>query len=294
MNRSSRRTCIALALLLAAPAQAQTSSPQTPAPPARPATPGVHARVEQAFSAARQRVLAGSADEAARDELVAAIRGAYGALAAATPDTLGVRARLVAEVEDLFTRARFAHIAAEELDALHVDLLDARLCDTLAETERNPTESGLDPLAAAVRELAEAAQPLDPATADWRARAESRLAALRRDKKFEPAAFSALRELFDDARAERAETLLERHALDKGASPSDFARARNALSDRLETEAQKSPEARELQKKLVAAIDALQKRAAEGALTHADFEALRQQMTHRARAVLAEKTSPRG
>ncbi len=294
MNRHSRRTLIILATLLALPVEAQVAAPRSQSAPAKPAAPGLRTRIDLALEAARARVLAGDLDKAAYEELVTAIRESFGGLEHATPDASSVRARLVAAVDDIYTRARSARIAPDEFAALRVDVLDAELASTLAETSAHPAETGLDPLTAGLKELADAAQAVDPATSEWRARAEALLAGLRKKAVVEAADLVPLGEELAHARALRAEALLEKHATEKVATPTDFARARNHIADHLELQSKHDPKARELQKKLLAALDALEHRAGESGLTRADFDELRKQLTLRARAALADEQKPRG
>ncbi len=300
MNINSRHSLAILAVLLALPVQAQTPEPRPqggpakPVAPVKPGAPAAQPRTEAALEAVRTKVLAGDADRAAYEELVAAIRGSYGNLGQSTPDAITVRSRLVAAVDDIYARAKQAKIAPEEFSALKVDLLDAQLEDTLAGMATTPGEKGVDALAAGVKQVADASQELDPGTAEWRTRAQALIDGLKKKATPEPVDLEPLREELAHARAMRSEVVLEKRATSKGATQTDFTRARNHLSDLLELQARNDPEARELQKKLVSAIDDLEHRAAEAALTKADFESLRKELVQRGRMALAERSKPHG
>lgn len=123
---------------------------------------------------------------------------------------------------------------------------------------------------------------------------QSLLARLKQQAVPEPADLAALQEELAFARMLRAESLLEKHATSKGANPTDFARARNHVSDLLELQSRRDPEARELRKRLLAAIDELEQRAAQATLTRADFESLRKDLAQRGATAPAEKQKPHG
>jgi len=295
MNSTSRRCLSVLAILLALPAQAQTPAPAKPkgaAPKAESPTPS--ARIATGLEAMRAKVLAGDADRAAYEELVGAIKADYAALEQSTPDANTVRTRLVAGIDDMYSRAKESKIAPEEFTALKADLLDAHLADTLAALAAKPDGKGLEALATSVGQLADASAELDPGTAEWRAHAQTLLDGLKKEAKLEPAALEPLREELAHARAMRWEAVLEKRATAKAATPTDFMRARNHVSDLLELQSQKDPGARELQQKLLATIDDLEQRAAGAALTKADFESLRKEIAQRGRTALAEKAKPKG
>lgn len=320
MNSTSRHALALLALLLALPAQAQEPKPKPkpapqpapqpapepapqPAPdgepgrqtpPAKPLAPATQSRVETALDAVRQKVLAGEADRSAYEDLVAAIRGSYGPLEQSTPNAVTVRARLVEAVDDIYARAKRAKIAPEEFAALRVELLDADVECALAALATAPDAKSLESFGAAYKPLADAAQELDPTAAEARTRMQALLDGLKKKPALEAADVEPLHEELAHARALRSESLLEKRATAKGATPTDFARARNHVSDLLELQARRDPDVSGLQKKLVAAIDELERRAAEGMLTRADFESLRKEITQRGRTALTEKGKPHG
>src|SRR5689334_17460148 len=291
MNSQSRPFLILMALPLALPARAQEPKPVPPAAPAAPAAPakeatGARSRIDSAFEALRQKALAGDKDRAAYQELVAAIRGGYGVLEHATPNTEVVRKRLSLAVDDLFERSQRAKIAPEELGALRVELLDADLQCLLAQLAAQPNAQGLEALSASYKQLADAVGELDPSAAEGRTRAQALLDGLKSKPAVEPADLEPLTEELAHARAQRAEVLLEKRAVAKGATKTDYARARDHVSDLLELQSKRDPEARELQKKLVGAIEELERRGAESSLTHADFESLRKELAQRGRTAL--------
>lgn len=300
MKSNSRRTLAVLAALLALPVAAQTpaprpqSGPAKPAAPAKPAVPSARARIETGLETMRTKVLAGDADRAAYEELVGAIKSNYAALEQSTPDASTVRARLVAGIDDMYARAKQSKIAPEEFTALKVDLIDAQLADTLAATATNPDAKGVEALSAGVKQLADASQELDPGSAEWRARAQTLLDGLKKEAKLEPAALEPLQQELAHGRAMRWEAVLEKRATAKAATPTDFMRARNHVSDLLELQSRNDPEARELQKKLVGTIDDLERRASEAPLTSADFESLRKELAQRGRTTLPDKAKPHG
>jgi chromosome segregation ATPase len=294
MNSKSRRSLALMAVLLGLPAQAQITKPGTEPAPPKPAAPATQARVEAALESVRQRVLAGDNDRAAYDEAVGAIRSSFENLQASTPDTQSVRSRLVAALDDIYARAKQGQIAAEEFAALRVEVLDASLQDALARLATQSGSGGLKAVESALKQLADAARELDPGTAGWQSRAQALLDELKQKPAAGAAEIEPLQSELAHARALRAEVLLEKHATQKSATATDFARMRNHVSDMLELQARLDPQARELQQKLAAAIDELEQRAAQSQLTRADFESLRKELAQRGRTALAEKHKPKG
>lgn len=308
MNSNSRRYLSVLAILLALPAaQAQTPPPKPPpapapapapekpkSPPAKPeATPG-HARLDVAFDTVRQKVLAGDADRAAYDDLVSAINTSYAALAQSTPDTSTVRTRLVAGLDDIYARAKMGKIAPEEFAALRVEMLDAQMHNLLAEAAAKPGEKGPDMLAKGLKQLADASQEIDPATSEWRARAQTLVDELKKKPAVAAADLEPLTEELTHAATLRSEALLEKRATAKAATPVDFDRVRDHMSDLLEMQAAKDPSANELKAKLSATIDELEQKSSGAALTRTDFEPLRKELAQRGRTAQVEKAKPKG
>jgi hypothetical protein len=303
MNSNSRRYLSVLAILLALPAQAQTPPPKpapAPAPakpkttPAKPESPTPRARIETAFEAARVRVLAGDTDRAPYEELVGAINGSYGALAQSTPDASTVRTRIIAGLDDIYARAKTGKIAPEEFSALRVEMLDAQMHTLLAEAATGTGEKGSDVLGTGLKQLADASQELDPATMEWRTRAQTLLDDLKKKPAIEPADLEPLSEELTHAATMRSEAWLEKRATAKSATPIDFARVRNHMSDLLDMQGQKDPSARELKQKLSAAIDELEQKSSGAALTRAEFESLKKELVQRGRAAMGEKPKPKG
>ncbi|MBK7645284.1 MAG: hypothetical protein IPJ19_19955 [Planctomycetes bacterium] len=288
MKRHSFSSFAVLGALLALPALAQE-------PAARPAgAPGVHepaghpTEVDTALAKAREGLLAGEPDGAAHEQLVQAIRAGFGGIGAQAPGSTAVRARLVAAVDDLFARAKHAKIAPDELTALHVDVLDARALESLAQCAQKPGKEGLAAVESAVKELDEASRTLDPESSDWRERARKLLGTLGGKDSILTADLAPLEETLAQARCLRAEALLEKHATSAGAAATDFARARNAVSDLLEPQMARDPTARDAKQKLVSAIDELEQRSHSSRLERADFESLRSELALRTRAPVVE------
>jgi hypothetical protein len=250
--------------------------------------------MDTAFETVRQKVLAGDTDLAAYEELVGAIGTSYGALAQSTPDASSVRTRLVAGLDDIYARAKKGKIAPEEFSALRVEMLDAQMHTLLSEAASGTGAKGSDVLGTGLKQLADASQELDPATGEWRTRAQTLLDELKKKPAFEAADLEPLTEELTHAATLRSEALLEKRAGAKAATPIDFDRVRNHMSDLLELQGRKDPSARELQSKLSAAIDELEQRSAGAALTRADFESLKKELVQRGRAALAEKPKPKG
>lgn len=294
MNSHSRRYLTVLAILLALPAQAQISRPADAPAPAKPKPAGPQSRVETALENVRQRVLAGEADRPAYEQLVAAINTSFDSLQQGTPDALAVRSRLVAAVDDIYGRSKHARIAAEEFAALRVEVLDANVLSVLAKWAAEPGEDTLKALEDSLKQLDDAAQELDPGSAQARARVQALLEVLKQKPAPGAADLAPLHEQLAHSRALRSESLLEKHALSKAATTTDFARTRNHLSDLLELQSQRDPEARELRKRLLSSIDELERRAAAATLTRADFESLRKELAQRGATAPAEKHEPHG
>ncbi len=294
MNSHSRHSLILLAILLALPAQAQTPKPAAPSAPPAAAREGAQSRVEAALEAVRQKVLAGDTDRKAYDELVTAINTSFDRLQSGTPDALAVRSRLVAALDDIYTRAKKAKIAPEEFAALRVEVLDASLLDVLAKWAAEPGEQALKAVEGSLKQLEDGVQQLEAGSGEWRGRVQTLLAGLKQKPAPEASDLAALQEELALARALRAESLLEKHATAKGAFATDFARAREHVSDLLELQSPRDPEARELRKKLLGLIDELEQRAAQATLTHADFESLRKDLAQRGGMMPAEKPKPHG
>lgn len=294
MNSHSRRSLTLLAILLALPAQAQVSKPAGPAGPPKTTRASSLSRVESALEAVKLHVLAGELDRGAYDELVTAINTSFDALQKGTPDALAVRSRLVSALDDIYARGKRAKIAPEEFATLRVEVLDASLLDVLAKWTTEPGEQGFKALEGSLKQLADAVQELDLGAGDPRARAQPLLEKLKQGPVPDPADVAALTEELALARTLRSEALLEKHATARGAAPTDYARMRNHVSDLLELQAARDPEARELRKQILAAIDDLEHRAGEALLSHADFESLRKDLALRGGTPPAEKPKPKG
>ncbi len=294
MNSTSRGSLTLLAILLALPAQAQTAKPAAPGAAPKAAREGTQSRVESALDAVRQKVLAGEADRKAYDEFVAAINTSFDSLPKGPPDALAVRSRLVATLDDIYLRAGSAKIAPEEFAALRVEVLDANFMSVLAKWAAEPGEQGMKAVEGSLKQLEDAVQELDAGSPEWRGRVQALLEGLKQKAGPEASDLASLQEELALARALRAESLLEKHATAKGASSTDFARARNHVSDLLELQSRRDPEARELRQKLLDSIDELQHRAAQATLTHADFESLRKDLAQRGGMTPAEKQKPHG
>lgn len=294
MNSNTRRSLTLLAILLALPAQAQVTKPAAPPAPAKPASAGTQSRVEAALDTLRQKMLAGEVDRNAYDELVSAINTSFDSLQLGTPDAVAVRARLVAALDDISARGKSAKIAPEEFAALRVEVLDANFLSVLAKWSAEPGENAMKAVEGSLKQLEDAVQELDANSGEWRGRVQSLLEKLKQQATPAAADLAALHEELAFARTLRAESMLEKHATAKAANPTDFARARNYVSDLLELQSRRDPEARELRKKLLAAIDELEHRAAQATLTRADFESLRKELAQRGATALAEKQKPHG
>ena len=293
MKCRSRRYLTLLAILLALPAQAQIAKPAAQSAPSKPSV--AQTRIESALENVRLHVLAGDADKVAYDEFVGAIKTSFESLQQGPPDSAAVRARLVAALDDIYTRARRARIAPEEFVALHVEVLDATLLNSVARWVAQPGEDGMRSLETDLRQLADAAVELDPSTSEWRARAQALIEVLKLKPVPELIDLAALKEELARAHALRSETVLEKHATSKGgATPTDFARVRNHVSDLLELQVARDPGARELRAKLLDVIDDLEHRAVEATLTHADFESLRKALAQRGGAPSSERQKSRG
>lgn len=297
MNSTSHRYLSVLAILLALPAQAQVPKPAPPqAEPAKPAAAPQPAQsgVIGALEKLRQSVLAGQADKAAYDEFVAATKSGFESLQQGPPDATAVRARLVAAVDDIYARAKRGKIAPEEFAALRVDVLDASALNALAKWAAQPGEDGMKTLEGNLKQLGDATQEFDGASGKWRVRVQSLLDGLKQNPAPAATDLAAIQEELALARAVRAESMLEKHATGKTATTTDFARARNHISDLLELQTSRDPGAVESKKKLLAAIDDLEQRSAGAALTSADFEVLRKELAQRGGTAPAEKPKPHG
>jgi hypothetical protein len=302
MNSKSRRSLALMAVLLALPAQAQEPKPDPkPAPPKpAPAAPAAVSRsaaskVEMALESVSKKVLAGDADRAVYEEAVGAINSSFDNLQQSTPSTQSVRTRMIAVLDDIYARAeKKAKIAPEEFTALRVDVIDANLHGVLAKAATQPGEDAMKAVESGLKQLADVSAEVDPGTAEWRNRAQTLVDELKKKPAAGAADYEPLLGELAHARAMRAESMLEKRATSKSASPTDFARARNYTADMLELQSRSDPEARELQKKLVSSIDELEQRAAQSPLTRADFESLRKELAQRGRTALAEKQKPHG
>ena len=305
MNINSRRSLALMAVLLALPAQAQEPKPGSkPAPPkpapAAPVAPTAEtkpagSKIESALEAVSKKVLAGDADRAVYEEAVGAINSSFENLQQSTPSTQSVRTRMIAALDDIYARAeKKAKIAPEEFTALRVEVLDANLHGALAKAATQPGEDSMKAVETGLKQLADVSGELDPGTAEWRNRAQTMVDELKKKPGAQPADYEPLLGELAHARAMRGEAMLEKRATSKTASPTDFARARNYTADLLELQSRNDPEARELQKKLVASIDELEQRAAQAPLTRADFESLRKELAQRGRTALPGKAKPNG
>lgn len=305
MNSLSQRSLVLLALLLALPAQAQDPKPapqkpvpQKPVPPsepaAKPVAPAGQSRIQTALENAKQKALAGQSDKAAYQELTTAIRAGYASLERSLPDTTAVRARLISAVDEISERSQRAKIGPEEFGMLRVELLDADLQSMIAELAMQPDPKGVEALAGGYKQLADAVQELEPSASEGRTRAQALLDGLKQKPALEAADLEPLTEELAHARALRSAALLEKRAVAKGATRTDYARARDQVSDLLDLQMRHDPAARELKTKLVASIDELEKRGAESSLTHADFESLRKELAQRGRTAPVEKQKPHG
>jgi len=294
MNSTSRRYLTVLAILLALPAQAQVPKPAPKTEPAKPAAAPQPAQsgVVAALEKMRQRVLAGDADKAAYEEFVAATKTGFESLQQGTPDATAVRARLVAAVDDIYARAKGTKIAAEEFAALRVEVLDATALNALAKWAAQPAEDGLRAVESSMKQLGDAAQEFDSGAGKWRVRVQALLDGLKQNPAPGATDLAAVQEELALARAVRSEAMLEKHAIGKSATSTDFARVRNHVSDLLELQTPRDPGAAELKKKLLAAVDELERRAAGAALTSADFELLRKELAQRGGPVPAERQNP--
>lgn len=291
MNSISRSGLAILALTLGLPALAQTPAPGKPkSPPPKAEAPAARPKIDAAFENVRQKVLAGDADRAAYEELVSAIGASYEALGQATPNTTTVRARLVGTLDDIYARAKTGKIAPEEFAALRVEMLDAQMHNMLAEATGKPGEKGAEMLGNGLKQLADAAQEIDPGTGEWRGRAQSLLEHVKKNPVIETADLAPLHEELAHAAALRAEAVLEKRASAKAAIPMDFTHMRNSVSDLLDMQGAKDPSARELKVKLASTIDELEQRSKEAALTKADFEPLRKELAQR--GAQSEKPKP--
>jgi hypothetical protein len=294
MNITSRRYLSLLAILLALPAQAQVSKPAPKPEPVKPAAATARSRIDVALENLRQRVLAGETDKAVYEEFVSAVKSGFESLQQGTPDATAVRARLVAALDDIYERAKRTKIAAEEFAALRVEVLDATLLNALSKWAAQPGEDGMKAVEGSLKELADAAQEVDPGSAGWRGRAQALLEALKQNPAPTATDVAPLQEELAHARALRSEGLLEKHATARGASPTDFARVRDQVSDLLELQTPRDPGARDLKKKLMTVIDELEQRGTGATLTSADFELLRKELAQRGGTSPAEKPKPRG
>ena len=306
MNMHSRRYLTLLAVLLALPAQAQDPKPAPPPKDApkpaapldapKPASTSSKSSVDAALEKMRTSMLAGQADKAAYDEFVAAVKSDYESLQQGPVDANAVRSRLVAAVDDIYARSKKGKIAAEEFSALRVEVLDGSLMNSFAKWSAQPGEDGLKSVDGSLKQLADAAQEIDPATAAWRGRVQAQLEGLKKKPAPEMTDLALVQEELAHARAMRSEALLEKHATAKGATPTDFARIRHHVSDLLELQMARDPAAGELRAKLLSNIDELEQRAGMATLAKTDFESLRKELAQRGAtaAAPAEKPKPRG
>jgi hypothetical protein len=146
-----------------------------------------------------------------------------------------------------------------------------------------------------VKQLANGAQELDPRAGEWLSRVQARVETLKQNPAPDPTALAALQEELALARALRSEAVLEKRAVAKASTPTDFARTRDHISDLLELQSTRDPAAHELRTKLLAAVDDLEHRSADATLTKADFEPLRKELAQRGGTPpAADKPKPRG
>lgn len=277
---------IALVPLATAPATAQSATAALPTQVGG----DVDARIDAALEAAKKAVLAKDMDRKAYNELVAAIRAGYSALQTATPNADTVRTRLVNAIDDIYARGATAAIQAEEFETLRIDALDARLDNAIQIAMGDPANADhLKRIIDHLTRLVDAAKALDPEMGNVRTRVQAMVDELTKKARRAAADLQPVMMEVSAARAMRSTTILERRAVAKTITPSDFARARNHVSDHMVLLTRTDPSAREIQQKLVAAIDSLEKRAAGAGLTRDDFNELRSQLTARARAAASPK-----
>ena len=297
MKSNSQLTLAMLAVVLALPATAQTPEPKPQTPPAKPAAPpaakpaatSTASRVDQAFETMRQKVLAGDTDSAAHDELVKEIGSSYAALASATPDASTVRTRLVASVDDIYARAKSGKIGPEDFAALRAEMLDASLENALAEMATQPGAQSMEKVNSAFKQASSAAMELDSSAGEARTRAQALLDELKTKPAVASTDLEPLHEELAHGRAMLSVAVLEKHATAKGATKVEFARARNTISDLFALQSQRDPQAGEVSKKLVSALDDLEQRGPDAKLAKSDFELLRKEVAQHGRTTPAEK-----
>ena len=115
------------------------------------------------------------------------------------------RTRLVAGLDDIYARAKTGKIAPEEFSALRIEMLDAQMHTLLAEAASGIGEQGSDVLGTGLKQLADASQELDPATAEWRTRAQTLLDELKKKPAPEPTDLEPLNEELTHAATLRSE-----------------------------------------------------------------------------------------
>lgn len=245
--------------------------------------------IEARFDALRAKLLARSATRADYDQLLDAIQP-LSPSQVVTDRQRTLRERWKAKVDELEQRARESLVDEPELGRWQRDLIDLRqdrAFDALAEhaLARSATREHWAAVRAALEARAEAAKN-DPETGASKQRLLASLAELEeRAGRSVPAAsdFDAWRDLAISERLERALAELEELALARKATRADFARASDALADRVQAAKDSDPESAAWHAKLQAALDDLRERAARGDVSRDEFKALREKLVSRAR-----------
>ena len=252
-------------------------------------------RVDNALQNLAAKVVARGGTRADYDALVAEFKAQMDAAAAINTKAPTLRTRFEASVADIQTRAATAAIAQEEFDLLRIEAIDARLDDALQALYARAVAGGAtrqeyQRVANYLTAAADAAKAVDPDSGNIRTRLQSMVDALEKAAAKAASDFQPVAEEVTSARLGRNLTILSHRNDGKTLTATDWTRARNAINDAVDAFSKSDPtDAASIQKTLLASLDSLQKRAAAAGLTRADFDALRDSWTKRARAASAPK-----
>ncbi|MFT5052734.1 MAG: hypothetical protein ACI8QZ_004171 [Chlamydiales bacterium] len=249
--------------------------------------------VSASLDSVQTKVLAGETSPEAFDGIKASILQMGTGMSQTSPMA---GERLQRRVADLELRAKGGSATAEDFAILREQVVDARLdhaITQLATAAKAPSMSSAS--FAQVSELlqarAAATAELDPQAADGN-QAVIRVVYQMQKKSgtsiLEDTDFALLRSSLAETRLDRAMVDLQQRAVMRVASPTDYARVGDVLTDR--TKVIGTSAAKELQVSLSDALTKLKAKADAGGVTAADFTALQDGMVAKARDAAALKT----
>ena len=296
LMKKSLITLAATAALFTLPVQAsplQAGSAGS-ATAATATTADTDTRVDQALAALAAKVVARGGTRADYDSLVAAFKAQMDAATDNKRATI-IRTRFEGVVNDIAERAKTAAIAQEEFDIVKIDAIDARLDNAIASLYARAVAGGATRqeyarVAKYLTAAADAAKSIDPDYTTTRTHLQAMVDGIQKTSSKSAADFQALNDDTTSARLGRNLTILQHRSDAKTLNANDWTRMKNAINDATDSLAKTdAASAATIQKSLLAALDSLQKRAATAGLTRADFDALRDTWTKRARSASAPK-----